>query len=229
MTQILAYQSPAGIVLGTDSRALHYRDDGSTVPLVVSKLFALTPDLILVTAGSGCGIPACQALQAHVKDKGLWNVADIAAQALPLLRSEWQRRRREATAKAGPADLERVYFVLAGRDLTRDEDPYRLLLWGAEQRDAPLEAIAHRGIFTIPRQLALEAQLFRMQQTGAPLARVRALMQGFLYRLLQQSDAVGAPLHVLGIDRKGMRYERFPRRAGPASGPAPIRDPGEIG
>ena len=219
MTQILAYRSPEGIVLGADSRAVHYLADGSTSYSAVPKLFRLSPHVLLTTAGAGYGIALCRAFQTHVEQKGLWQFTEICYQALPFFRSELERMRRSGLVAEGRPELARVYFVIAGRDLDRNRDPFQLQLLGSEQPGEPLHVIPNTGIFAIPRQLAVEMKLFRMQQTHQPVSRIAPVIKRFLLELARTSDTVGPPLHLVVVDRNGIRTDRFPPGRPAASSP----------
>lgn len=219
MTQILAYRSPEAVVLGADSRAVHYLADGSTSYSAVPKLFRLSPHLVLTTAGAGYGMALCRAFKTHVEQKSLWQFAEICTQALPFFRSELERMQRGGLVAEGRPELARVYFVIAGRDLDCDGDPFQLQLLGSEQQGEPLHVIPHSGIFTIPRQLAVEMKLFGMQQMHQPVSRITPVIKRFLLKLARTSETVGPPLHLVVIDRGGIRIDRFPPGRPAVSGP----------
>lgn len=210
MTQILAYSSTQGIVLGTDSRAQHYHEDGSITHLAVNKLFQLSPRMMLATAGAGYGIALCQAFQTHVQRKNLWQFDEVCYQALPFFRSELERFKRESRLPAGRHDLARVYFLIAGQNLTHPEECFQLHLLGSEQQDDPLHRIRITEILAIPRQLGLESKLFQFHREKRPLGPVRTVMKRFLLRLTKQNQEVGPPLHVVSITQDGIKADRFP-------------------
>lgn len=217
MTQILAYCCPEGIVLGTDSRAQHYQQNGSVTSGAVHKLFPLCPRLLLATAGAGYGIALSRAFQNHVQRKNLWQFDEVCYQALPFFRSERERLKHEGRLPVQRQDLARVYFLLAGQNLACREQPFQLHLLGSEQHDEPLRRIPVREILAIPRQLGLESRLSRLRQEHQALARIRAVMKRFLVQLSKTSPDVGPPLHVVSINREGIRTDRFPPKA-PRSG-----------
>ena len=80
MTQILIYQCNRGIALATDSKAVTFIPDEQKDGLIVQKIFTLSPNVMLVTAGAGYGILLCKQFQSTVKSSGIVKFDEIPAE-----------------------------------------------------------------------------------------------------------------------------------------------------
>lgn len=204
MTQILGYQAADGILLATDSRAVHYRDDGTTVHLTVSKVFRLRPHVVLITGGAGYALPLCRAFIHHVERAGLFDREDIFARALPFFRTQYGALREEPHTPPFRPDLDRFYLLLAGHTLRSDAEPFRMILLGSEASQEPLHAIPVSRVLAIPRQMGFEFRLNRGASTHAGLNEVEGHMEGLLERLSRSGDDVAPPFHFVRITKDGI-------------------------
>lgn len=212
MTQILGYQASDGILLATDSRAVHYRDDGTTVHLTVSKVFRIRPHVVLVTGGAGYALPLCRAFMHHVERAGLFGREDIFARALPFFRTQYDALREEPHMPPFRPDLDRFYLLLAGHTLRGDAKPFRMMLLGSEASQEPLHVIPVSRVLAIPRQMGFEFRLNRGTSTHEGLDEVEGHMESLLERLSRSGDDVAPPFHFVRITKDGFTMRTMTAR-----------------
>lgn len=205
MTQILLYRCEYGITLATDSRAVVF-DELENTPqhLVVQKLFALSPEVVVVTGGAGFGVLLCRKFQRYITQAGLQDFDDIAETALGFLRSEAESYRRKKPFTMIRPDLDRVYFIIAGHGSSRGRDPFPVIFIASENRDDPMHPVEIPNILSIPRQLSMEYRLTQLSPSEDTLEEVESLFQNFLFKLAAADEDVGPPLHFVRITSHGL-------------------------
>jgi hypothetical protein len=199
VSQIILYQGDCGIVLVTDSRAVHFTASGEPGYFNVSKLYPLAPGVLLATVGAGFGHSLCQALQQRIRQLRLVRGEDMVDVAYPFLRDAVLTH--QAAWRVGEADpeLQRVYFILAGTIMGSPDRPMGFVVYASEH---PLPT----GHFVcIPRQLSLEQRLLQLRPEEVSCRQVEELCANFLVRLASLSEDVGAPFVVSHISAGGVR------------------------
>ena len=171
----------------------------------VRKLFPLTADLIMVTAGAGVGILLCREFQARARRSGLHDFDAVAGGALQFMPSRLAEYRLSANRGAMPSELDRVYVLIAGYDPDGAGGPFPLLMLASETSIDPLHPVQMPDIITIPRQLTLEHRLAKSLPSQNRLDEVEHQFETFLIRLAASDDDVGPPFHFVRIGVDGVK------------------------
>jgi hypothetical protein len=171
----------------------------------VRKLFPLTADLIMVTAGAGVGILLCSEFQARARRSGLHDFEAVAGDALQFMPTRLAEFRRATNRGAVPPELDRVYVIIAGHDPDRAGSPFPLLMLASETTTDPLHPVQMPDIITIPRQLTIEYRLAKSIQSQNRLDEVEHQFESFLIKLASSDDDVGPPFHFVRIGVDGVK------------------------
>jgi hypothetical protein len=210
MTQILVYRTPEEVVLATDSRAVAPAEDRADHHFLVVKLFHLAPHVVLAAGGAGLGLELCRRFQEYVKRKGLWNLEEIAYQALPFMQAEMQAIRRDPGFTATHPELERLYIILAGYMPNREENPAGFVLFGSDSPEDPLTRIATGPLLAVPRWMSLEYRLARMPPEKADADKIEKIFETSLIKTAREDAEIAPPFHFVRIDHTGARFRVVP-------------------
>ena len=171
----------------------------------VRKLFPLTADLIMVTAGAGVGILLCREFQARARRSGLHDFDAVAGGALQFMPSRLDEYRLSINRGAVEPELDRIYVIIAGYDPDGAGGPFPLLMLASETSADPLHPVQMPDIITIPRQLTLEHRLAKSLHSQNVLDEVEHQFETFLIRLASSDDDVGPPFHFVRIGVDGVK------------------------
>jgi hypothetical protein len=205
MTQILLYQSPLGIMLATDSRAVKLGPEEGKEYTTIQKIFVLNPRVVLATGGAGYGVLLCEKFKNYVQAAGLADYEDILHIAVVFLQQQLKQIHHPTSYVPDHPDLERVYFLLAGHTPEEPQHPFSFELLAAENLEDPLHPIEVGKAVAIPRQLGLEFRLSRIAATGNELQEAELICESFLIKLCKESLDVGPPLHFALLTASGLK------------------------
>jgi len=216
MSQLVVYQAEEGIVLATDSHAVHYPGTDRREIVQVRKLFPLTPHAAMVTAGVGYGLPLCAAFQEHVKRAGIAEWEEILQRASIFFPSEVRRLQGSDALEGLEEGLHRLYIVVAGHDFLRTESPFRFRLLASEGPGDPLRFRETGPLVAIPRQMTLEYRLSRLSPSKNRLDAAEKTVGDFMKRLAEADDEIGPPFLFARITADGVLFNPPIRKARPA-------------
>ncbi|RLA98554.1 MAG: hypothetical protein DRG59_06320 [Deltaproteobacteria bacterium] len=205
MTQLIVYKALEGILLCTDSAAVTFDENHVSTTLEVQKLFEISPNIIIATAGVGYGIAICSAFQNYVRSKGLWHYEDISHVALPFFRSELHRFQQESNFTPASPDVSKLYFVIAGYLPSSDGPKFKFCTIASDSLDTPLNFIKTSHFVVIPRKLALEYRLNRLP-ANTQITEVEKTCEAYLKQLVEKLDDVALPLHFAILTEKGIHW-----------------------
>src|SRR3972149_8033546 len=204
MSQIIVTQKIHGIILASESRAVHLDDEGKEISLHAERLLHLTSHCALLTAGAMEGIEMGNALKHFVEGEGINDVEELYSAALAFLSTEYVRFMRKKWELLPVDPIHQVSFILAGRTGKDEKMPYRLyFLWTRKklpQLDG--EEIAHA--FSLPRRLGLEFHLNKMCKENASLQEILKKVVEGVGRLKSQGE-ISFPLSFAMIPPEGYR------------------------
>jgi len=204
MTQLIVYKTTEGIVLCTDSAATMFNGDKISRVFTVQKLFEITPNILLATAGAGYGIALCDLFNDYVRERGLWKYEDISTVALPFLRSEFQRLNHYYDLSPANPDVGRIYFIIAGYLPHARKQKFRFCLIASDAPDAPLEFVKVPHFVVIPRKLLVEYRL-NMLPENVSMEEVEKLCENLLNKLALKSEDVAPPFDFARITESGIQ------------------------
>ncbi len=208
MTQLIVYRSGDGVLVCTDSAATTFEEGIVSHSFKVQKLFKLSPNILLATAGAGYGLALCDSFQKYVRRKGLWDYEAVAHIALPFFRAESQKFLRECQWNPADPELERIYFVIAGYSPRGREYRYGFRVIASDSFEDQLRYLRVPHFVVIPRRLALEYRLNRLPPDTA-LSEVELICEKYLGKLAGDSEEVAPPFDFAIITRSGI--QRFAR------------------
>lgn len=207
MTQILLYQCSRGIALATDSKAVRFLPDEQESSFEVQKIFSLGPYVVLLTAGAGYGILLCRQLQSLVKSRGFSRLDEIVELAKTFLPEQIAEVYEDEIYRSDRSELDRVYFVFAGYNPDRAEDPFQSEILGSENFGAPLHTVKTGRAVAIPRKMGIEYKLSHLTAGAGELDEALALCESFLIKLCRETTEVGPPLHLVRITEAGISIQ----------------------
>lgn len=203
MSQIILYQGACGIVLTTDSRAVHFTESGEPRYFTISKLYPLGATILLATVGAGYGHSLCRAFQMRVQQMRLTRGEDVIDLAFPFFRDAVQAHPNDGEQEGDP-ELQKVYFIIAGTITGNPDNPLGFAVYAAEHAADPLHPLSTGHFVCIPRQLSLERRLLTLTPGEVSCEQVEELCTNFLVRLASSSEDIGAPFIVSRISTGGI-------------------------
>jgi hypothetical protein len=205
MTQIILYQTPDGIVVATDSRAVRFTEQGDPHYFTVQKLLRLSPTTLLATAGAGYGLLLCQQFQQRVQQMRLHPAEDVLELAIPFFQEQVKRARSHLPAAALDAELTRLYVILAGYCPDRSESPLRFIVLASEHATDPLHPLTTGHFVCIPRRLNIEYRLNQLAVDEISCEAVEELCARFLTQLARNTAEVAPPFNFARVAADGIR------------------------
>jgi len=203
VSQIILYQGACGIVLTTDSRAVHFTESGEPRYFTISKLYPLGATILLATVGAGYGHSLCRAFQMRVQQMRLTRGEDVIDLAFPFFRDAVQAHPNDGEQEGDP-ELQKVYFIIAGTITGNPDNPLGFAVYAAEHAADPLHPLSTGHFVCIPRQLSLERRLLTLTPGEVSCEQVEELCTNFLVRLASSSEDIGAPFIVSRISTGGI-------------------------
>jgi hypothetical protein len=204
LTQIILYQTPDGIVVATDSRAVRFSGQGDPHYFTVQKLLRLSSSTLLATAGAGYGLLLCQQFQQRVQQMRLHPAEDVLEMAIPFFQEEVKRVQRRLPAAALDAELTRLYVILAGYCPSRSECPLRFIVLASEHATDPLHAMTTGHFVCIPRRLNIEYRLNQLAVDETTCEAVEELCARFLAQLARNTAEVAPPFNFARVAADGI-------------------------
>ncbi len=204
VSQLIVYQGACGIVMATDSRAVHFTESGDPSYFVISKLYPLGNAILLATVGAGYGHELCVSFQSQIQQMRLRTEEDIVELAYPFLRNALKTRLTGTAEHEHDPELQRVYFVLAGTLRAAANDPMGFVVYASEHSADPLHQLSTGHFVCIPRQISLERRLSQLPAHEVSCAQVEEVCYNFLVRMASSSEDVGPPFLLTRIDASGI-------------------------
>jgi hypothetical protein len=216
VSQLILYQGACGIVLTTDSRAVHFAESGERTYFTISKLYPLGATVLMATLGAGGGHTLCRALQERIRAMRISHGKAILDLAFPFLRDALQVRRDDVDDQETDPELQKLYFIIAGTITDIPDEPLGFVVYASESAIDPLHPISTGHFICIPRQLSLETRLQQLPAAEVSCVQVEEICTNFLTRLADLSDDIGEPFVVSRISAEGIATRAV--AGGPAKG-----------
>jgi hypothetical protein len=216
VSQLILYQGACGIILATDSRAVHFTESGEPAYFTISKLYPLGPTVLIATLGAGHGHTLCRAFQQRIRQMRIFRGQDILDLAFPFLRDALQVRRYDGDDQEADPELQKLYFIIAGTITGIPDDPLGFVVYSSENTADPLHPLSTGHFVCIPRQLSLETRLHQLSAAEVSCEQVEAICTNFLTRLANLSEDIGEPFVVSRISAEGIDTRAI--TGGPAKG-----------
>ncbi len=205
MSQLVACQAPAGLLLAADRRVVVTRHGRPEVH-TVQKLFLLGPAAAVATSGAAVAIAVSRTLARLLKRRAALPWPDLEAYALGVYEKEYRdfARQGERWFAAHPEAHRSSYLLLGGAGggfrFHASEDhgqDYRLLPTGE--------------VLTAPRRLGLEGRLLAGLRAGASLEALGEVTLAGLRQIAAKVEGVGGPFDLALVDGAGARLSTHPR------------------
>jgi len=205
MSQLIACKNRNGIVLAADAKGFDFTASGELIESSMERIFQLGPTSAILAGGTMEGEKMCRALKAFVAEEGLKEVEEIYGAGLPFLASEYDRFMRKHCELIPLDPIHQVYFIMAGRSVTRQEDPYRLYLIWTKKKLPQLDGDEITKAFTVPRIMRLEYRLHQLSKEDAPIDSVLSVVKEAMERLAADQEEIGGPFSFVSITEKGFQ------------------------
>lgn len=203
MSQLVACRNGNGVVLGADSKAIHFSPAGAHNEVNVERLVQLGERSAILAGGAAESVMMCQSLQRFVREEGLVDADEIYRAALPFLSSEYERFMRK-TCEVVPLDpIHHVYFILGGIVDGNGEDPFRLYFLWARKKLPRLDGEEIATAYSVPRRIKLELKLNELCKSNAALAETLTVVREGLERV-GEVEELGRPFRFASIGQDGV-------------------------
>ncbi len=205
MTQLIAAQASDGIVLAADSKGFSFDEQGNMQEVSINPLLALSSQTAVLAGGDADAAYVVESLQKFIRDEGANDITEVYQAALPFLNSEYERIMAEKCSCLPVDPVHHMYFILAGRDPSSEEAPFKIHLIWNRKRHPQLEGEEIKTAYTVPRQMGLEYSLAKQIQEGATIEAAYENVQRAMTKFLEKdASMVSAPLHMARIDAQGV-------------------------
>ncbi len=210
MTQLAVVKTEENIIIGIDSKAVYYSDEGSESYINnVTKLLRLAPEVLVAVAGSGHGIRLAELFFQHSVEQGLWNYEDIVRRAVLFFRGRLPILQLQLREESKHPELERFYFIFSGKDYDKRNNLVRLTshILLSESLDEPLQIVEIKTLLTIPRQIGLEYILSRAVVEQRSVSYIKSVILKYMQRLSENSGDVGPPYQFAILSNQGIELQ----------------------
>lgn len=206
MTQAIVCSSDEGLVLATDSLALHELEGGQVQKLTERKLYALGARAAILAAGAAAGARLSAGLSQWLEGRNLIDVADVMAVSRDFLAEGYVRYLREAHEGHCPAPRH-LSFVIGGFSADHASSPYQAVLLHSEAGELPFTETRLGRVFALPRRLIFEARTTRQIAEGIGLLRLAEVARAELEGAAERNpQSVGGPFHVALVTAAGVQF-----------------------
>ncbi|MBW1975032.1 MAG: hypothetical protein JRI45_05610 [Deltaproteobacteria bacterium] len=211
MTQLAVVRTKEAAVLGVDSMAIQYSDEGEISYVQnITKLLRLAPDTVVAIAGSGYGVQLAEQLRHHVRKVGLWRYEDVVRRSVVFLRERLRFLRTKLAFESKHPDLERFYFVFCGIDRFAGEKKLpkpEIHVVISEELNQPATLLEIESVLTIPRQVSLEYRLMQASMQNRKAKELIRMMLVYFRNLADAVDDVGPPYQFVVVGRDEVSFD----------------------
>jgi len=204
MSQIILYQTSAGIFLATDSRAVQFTPTGEPLYLEVNKLFPLGRETLLATVGAGYGLALCQEFAKHVRQMRVFDTEDIIEQAMAFFPDAVERYQEKPASSPQDRELQRLYLALAGHRHEARTNRFPFIVLASEHAADPLQPLTVGHFVCIPRQIKIEYGLHQLAPDRVTLDELEELCARYLAQMARNTEDLAPPFHLARITESGL-------------------------
>jgi hypothetical protein len=204
MGQLIACATAAGVVVGSDSRAVFFEPHGEERFITVERLVPVTSHAVLASAGNWEAQDICKDFADFAKTEGLMDIEALIQAAIPFFTGRYDEILRKMCEKLPPDPVVNMYLLLAGYAPQAPDNPGRLFIIWDRPRPPKIEFNRVTNIFTLPRRMGLEFKLNQLVEQQAPLSQIVAAAKTEMEKQAQRDELIGPPYRYLTITAQGI-------------------------
>ena len=205
MGQLIACKAKDGVLIASDSGAVHFEPDGEEKLLSGEHLFPINQFAVAAFAGAVEGAELCRDFVDFVKGEALEDFDALAGAAVPFFTGRYDEFMRKVCELLPLEPLLNLYFLLAGYNKQKPDDPGRLLVMWNRVQPPKIDVERQVKIFTLPRRMGLEMKLNQMVSRGAMVADLVTAARAGMEKLATKDEYIKPPYRFMSITAAGVK------------------------